>query len=159
MTEVQDVPEETRTIDRFQALGFFPADHAAAESGKIYASGAYWTHLRFPAFPAVLPSMALVAVLRQPFHESHENHRFEMTMENADRERLPTFKVEGEFRATAGVESKYGDAGIIPLAVPLHGVLFERAGDHSFVLSVNGAEIARYKFSVLQVFGTIPSSP
>jgi threonine dehydrogenase-like Zn-dependent dehydrogenase len=60
----------------FTALGFFPADHAAAESGKVYASGAYWGTLHFPTFPAVLPSMALVAVVQQPFSAAHADHEF-----------------------------------------------------------------------------------
>lgn len=133
-------------------MGFFPADYAAAESGKVYASGAYWNVLRFPAFPAVLPAIALVAVLEQPYHASNEDHIFEMGLEDADSRRLGSMEVKGQFRAAPGIESKYGEPGVIPLAVPLHGLSFEHPGDYSFVLWLDGVELARYPFHVIQVF-------
>lgn len=118
----------------FSALGFFPADHAAAESGKVYASGGYWSTLRFPAFPAILPGAALVAVLQQPFHAAHADHEFE---------------IRGQFRATPGIDSKYGEPNVIPIAVPVYGLPFEAPGDFAFVLLVDGVELARYPIHVL----------
>ncbi|MCA1719835.1 MAG: hypothetical protein LC779_01560 [Actinobacteria bacterium] len=132
----------------FSALGFFPADHAAAESGKVYASGAYWSTLRFPAFPAALPSAALVAVLQQPFHAAHADHEFVITMEDADG-RAQALEVRGQFRAAPGIDSRYGEPNVIPIAVPLYGLPFDAPGDYAFVLEVDGTELARYPIHVL----------
>jgi hypothetical protein len=133
----------------FTALGFFPADHAAAESGKVYASGAYWGTLHFPSFPAVLPSMALVAVVQQPFSAAHADHEFAITLENADGQ-PQALDIRGSFRAAPGLESKYGEPNVIPITVPIFGLPFEAAGDFSFVLKVDGTELARYPIRVLQ---------
>jgi hypothetical protein len=132
----------------FSALGFFPADHAAAESGKVYASGAYWSTLRFPSFPAVLPATALVAVLEQPFHAAHADHEFVIAMEDADGRRQ-TLEIRGQFRAAPGLDSKYGESNVIPITVPILGLPFDAPGDFAFVLEVDGAELARYPIHVL----------
>lgn len=133
----------------FSALGFFPADHAAAESGKVYASGAYWNTLRFPGFPAALPAMALVAVLQQPFHAAHADHEFLITLEDADGRRQG-LEVAGQFRAAPGIDSKYGEPNVVPISVPIFGLPFETPGDFAFVLHVDGVELARYPIHVLQ---------
>src|SRR3954451_2639026 len=107
----------------FTALGFFPADHAAAESGKVYASGAYWSTLTFPTFPAALASAALVAVLQQPFSAAHADHEFEIALEDSDGN-PQSLEIRGSFRAAPGLQSKYGEANIVPITVPLHGLGF-----------------------------------
>lgn len=133
----------------FSALGFFPADHAAAESGKVYASGAYWNTLRFPSFPAQLPGAALVAVLQQPFHAAHADHEFLIAMEDADGRRQQ-LEIRGQFRAAPGLDSKYGEPNVIPIAVPIYGLPFDAPGDFTFVLMVDDVELARYPIHVLE---------
>lgn len=160
MTDEREETEEAKTHDstppsaaglsRFTSLGFFAADHAAAENGKIYVSGGYWSVLRFPAFPATLPSMALVAVLQQPFHLAHSDHAFTMTLRDSDNNSLP-MNIDGQFRAAPGIDSRYGDAGVIPVVVPLYGLTFQRPGEYSFVLCVDGEELDTYAFRVIQV--------
>ena len=133
----------------FSALGFFPADYAAAESGKVYASGAYWNTLRFPTFPAALPAAALVAVLQQPFHAAHADHEFVIALEDADGRRMPP-EISGQFRAAPGLDSKYGEPNGIPIVVPIFGLPFEAPGDFAFLLHVDGVELARYPIHVVQ---------
>ncbi|MCU1590944.1 MAG: hypothetical protein JWP11_2200 [Frankiales bacterium] len=132
----------------FTALGFFPADHAAAESGKVYASGAYWGTLHFPEFPAVLPSMALVAVVQQPFSAAHADHEFAIGLENPDGH-AQSLDIRGSFRAAPGLESRYGEPNVIPIIVPVHGLPFDGPGDFAFVLRVDGTELARYPIRVI----------
>jgi hypothetical protein len=134
--------------NRFTALGFFPADHAAAESGKVYASGAYWGALHFPEFPAVLPTMALVAVVQQPFSAAHADHEFEIGLEDADG-KPQGLEIRGSFRAAPSLESRYGEPNVIPITVPIHGLPFEAPGDFAFVLRVDGTELARYPIRVM----------
>jgi hypothetical protein len=132
----------------FTALGFFPADHAAAESGKVYASGAYWSTLHFPSFPAVLPSAALVAVVQQPFSAAHADHEFAIGLEDADGKPQP-LEIQGSFRAAPGLESRYGEPNVIPITVPIYGLPFDGPGDYAFVLRVDGRELARYPIRVI----------
>ncbi|MEM9514601.1 MAG: hypothetical protein AAGA42_07045 [Actinomycetota bacterium] len=147
------IPDTPGEIDGFQAIGFFAADHAAAENGKVYANGAYWTVLRFREFPAVHPGMSLVAVLQQPFHASHADHTFEMTLHDSDGNQHPGVRVQGQFRATPGPDANYGDPGVLPFAVRLNGIRFEKPDTYRFAFAVDGTELARYMFRVTQAAG------
>jgi hypothetical protein len=137
-------------LTRFRARGFFPADFAAVESGKVYASGAYWSVLRFAQFPAVLPMMALVIVVEVPFHAYQADHVLDMGLVDSDSRPLK-FHVQGVFRSAPGIEHKYGAPGLVPVAVPIQGLTFERPGDYSFTVAVDDSEIGRYPFTVLHV--------
>jgi hypothetical protein len=144
------VPPTPRSLEGFKALGFFAADYAAVESGKLYVSGGYWTVLRFHAFPATFPSCAIAAVIRVPFHASQADHSFYIGLEDFERRPLP-LKIEGDFRIAPGIDSRYGEPGVMPLAAPIHGLSFEQPGDYSFLFKVDNNEIARYHFRVIQV--------
>ena len=149
-TQRAEVPDTLRAVEGFRALGFFPADHAVVESSKLYVHGGYWTILRFRSFPATLSTCALAGVIQVPFHEHHADHVFEMGVEDAEREPLGT-KIEGGFRVAAGIDSRYGESGVIPIAVVINGLSFDRPGDYSFFLKVDAKELARYHFRVMQV--------
>jgi hypothetical protein len=146
-------PESAASAERltvFKSRGFFPADYASVEGSKVYASGAYWSTLRFPAFPAVLPSMSLVAVIEVPFPASFGDHSMQMRLVDLD-EKLLGLQVEGVFRAAPAIENRYGQPGLTPVAVPIHGLVIERPGEYSFTLTVDDQEIDRYRFRVVQV--------
>lgn len=136
-------------LTAFKSRGFFPADFAAVESGKLYVCGAYWSMLRFSAFPAVLPSMSLVAVIEVPFHANHADHSLLMRLVDLDEQPLG-LHVEGAFRAAPPIEHRYGQPGVTPVAVPIQGLTLEGPGEYSFTLAVDEHEIDRYRFSVVQ---------
>jgi hypothetical protein len=143
-----------------EVLAFFPADHAVVESGKVYANGAFWDRLRFPNYPQVF-SMSLVAVLKIPFRAYHQDHRFEIGMEDADGNELP-LRVEGDFRVGSSADMRYGDPTVMPLAVGVNGVQVEKPADYSFVLRVDGTELGRYQVRAVQLALPIqvpPGSP
>lgn len=142
----------------FEVVGFFPADHAAAVEGKVYANGAFWDMLRFPSFPQILPSMSLVTVLRVPYRAYHQDHTVSLLLEDADRQPLG-LKVEGGFRVGTEPHMRVGDPTLLPLAVNVNGLTFERPGDYAFKLEVDGAELLRYPFRVVQVVGQVVGPP
>lgn len=152
MTHPDTVPATTQGIGGFKCIGLFPADHAAVESGKVYASGAYWSLLRFSTFPAVLPSCALVAVVRVPFHQTQSDHDLRFGMEDADGRPLP-LEVRGQFRTAPSLEANFGEPGLTSFAVPVFGLTFERRGDYAFTFSVDSKPLSRYPFHVSQVMG------
>ena len=132
------------SLSDFRAIGFFAADHAVVESGKVYASGAYWSTLRFPQFPFVLPACAVVAVISVPFHATGDReHPFRIALEDADGH-AQGIQIDGSFRAGTGPRD--GEPAIVPIAVPLFGLQFSQPSDYAFALTVAGEEIARYAF-------------
>lgn len=144
------------------AIAFFAADHAVVAGGKVFVNGGFWTRLNFATFPQVLP-VGLVAVLNVPFRAYHQDHRLEIGLEDADGREL-RLRVEGDFRVGAGPDMKYGDPTVMPVAVMANSVMFEKPGDYSFVLKVDGTELTRYSVRAVQVAapilpGAIPPPP
>lgn len=134
----------------FELLAFFPADHAEAPNGKLYVNGAFWVRLNFPAYPQVLPSISLVAVLKVPFAAYHAEHQFEIVMEDPDGKPL-AFQAGGAFRVGADADMEYGDPTLMPIVVPVTNLLIERPGDYTLLFKVDGNELGRYTFRARQV--------
>jgi len=134
----------------FKSLAFFPADHAEAVGGKLFVHGGYWGRLNFPVFPHALPHMALGVVLEVPFAAYHARHQFKIGMQDVDGHEFP-LRVDGEFQVGAPPDIQYGDPTVMPLAIPLNNIVFERPGSYVFTLAVDGEEIDRYAIRAYHV--------
>lgn len=142
-------PDRDPTSQGIRALSLFTADHAAVENGKVYVSGAFWTRLNMAQFPAVHPSLAIVAAIEVPAREYLRDHAFVIELEDADGNTLPP-RIEGQFRVGAAPDLRVGDPTVMPVAGIINNLMIERAGDYSFVLKVDGGEIARYTIRAVQ---------
>jgi hypothetical protein len=144
--------EERATISSngFESLAFFAADHAAVENGKAYINGGFWDRILQVAYPAQI-SVSLVAVLRVPAEAYLANHKLTVEMEDANRQKLPALKIEGEFRVGASPALEPGEPTIMPVAFPLDGLTIQQAGDYWFVLSVDENELDRFKVRAVQI--------
>jgi hypothetical protein len=138
------------TITDFRVVGFFAADHARAESGKVYVNGGFWNRLRFPTYPSVVPSLAVVAVVEVPYRAYHQDHTFRIGLEDADGNALPV-EVTGEFRIGAEPDLRVGDPTLLPIAVPITGLKIDKPGDYSFTFGIDGTELGRYTVRAVQV--------
>lgn len=142
-----------------RALAFCPADHAVAIGGKVYANGAFWNRLNATsAFPWTAPPISLVAVLHVPYRAYHQDHKLVFALEDADRNRLDLC-VEAGFRVGTQPDMRQGDPTIMPVSVNVGGVIFQKPGDYSFVLEVDGTEIERFPFRVVQVAAAVSLPP
>ncbi len=142
-------------IDDISVSAFFVADHAETINGKLYIHGGYWNRLAFPEYPATAPGMALVVVLRIPFRDPQQPHQFSIGLIDSDGVRLP-FKVDGDFMIGSSPQTRRGDPTLLPLAIPVQGLDIERPGDYSFVVDVDGIELARYQISADQSDLVVP---
>lgn len=143
---------ETRRRDSstgFQALAFFTADHAVIENGKAYINGGFFDRVFDASYPLQI-SIAVVALIKVSSEEYLRDHRFAVELEDARGEKLD-LRIEGDFRVAPSPQAKPGESAVMPLAIPLNGLSLERAGDYSFVLSINGREIARYELHAMQM--------
>jgi hypothetical protein len=137
------------TMTDFRVLAFFAADHAQAVAGKVYVNGGYWNRLRFPTYPAIVPSLSLVAVLEVPYRAYHQDHNFRLGMEDADGNVLP-LEATGSFRIGAEPDLRVGDPTLMPIAIPITGLKIDKPGDYAFTLSIDGAELERYQVRAVQ---------
>lgn len=142
--------QTAKKLSSFKSRSFFPADYAAVENGKVYVSGGFWSVLRFAEFPAVLPTMSLVAVIEVPFHANFSGHALSITLVDQD-EKPAGVKIEGMFRSAPTIESRFGAPGLTPVAVPIQGLQIDRPGEYVFKISVDGDELDRYSFDVIQI--------
>jgi hypothetical protein len=134
----------------FEALAFFTADHAAVENNKLYINGGFWNVLPRDSFPArVVGSLAVV--IKVPASAYQDNHHITVQLvdQDHDEESLP-FRIDGEFRLGASPHLNRGDPSIVSLAFPLDGLVLERAGEYSFVLSIDEKELKRYRIHAIQ---------
>lgn len=122
------------SLSGFKVLGFFAADHAVVENGKLYVNGGFFDRVYFPAFPAPL-SIAVVALVEVSSERFQRDHKWTVQMEGADNANL-IVKIDGGFRVAPPPDSEPGEPAKVALAVPLTGLSLPRAGDYSFVLSL-----------------------
>ena len=153
MTESSDM----QSPSGFESVAFFAADHAVVENGKAYVNGGFWNKILQPSYPALI-SVSLVAVMRVPPEAHLANHGFAIEMEDERRKKLPSFKIEGEFRVGASPALEPHEPSVIPFAIPLNALNIERTGDYWFVLSVDGGEIDRFRIRAVQVCVVASSS-
>jgi hypothetical protein len=125
----------------------FLADHAAVENGKLYVNGGYWNRLNFPAFPATI-NFSVGAVISVPWNDNAE-HAFAIFFETADGQRIGG-EVTGTFAAGVAPDAKEGDEVLLPVAASIGAFPFERAGDYTVVLHVDGVPINRWAFRAAQ---------
>lgn len=131
-------------------MAFFPADHAEAVNGKLYANGAYWNQLNLPSYPAVMPSLTLVAVVEVPFGLLHAEHVIQMGLKDPDGEPL-ALRVEGKFRVGAAPTLEYGDSTIMPVTVPVNGLVLPRPGRYTFTCTIDGEELDHFSIRALHL--------
>src|ERR1700689_699154 len=139
-----------------EAVAFFLADHVVVENGKLYVNGGFWNQLHSSAYP-VAKAFGIAAVLHIPWHRHHEGHAFAITFTDADGGSLPA-RFDGQFRVGTAPNMRVGDFTIMPIAALATNFLLERPGDYAAVLSVDGNELARWRFRAGQSSEPAPGS-
>lgn len=127
----------------FEVLAFFTADHAVVEAGKLYVNGGLWDKIAGASYPFAVPPLSLVAGIKVPSRAYHQDHSFEMGLEDADGQSLG-FRAEGRFRVGTDPDMRTGDPTTMTFALPVYGVVLPHPGDYSFTLKVDGSPVARY---------------
>jgi hypothetical protein len=106
-------------------LGFLLlSDHSESINGKIYAMGAGWNQLRFPELPQEF-GFSIALGLDVPWDETNRQHKMTLHIEDPDGERLGD-----EFSSRTA---------------------FSNSGPHAVIVKVNGKEIDRARFYVMEV--------
>jgi hypothetical protein len=143
-------PASPAAITHPSAQGFFAADYVASPGdSKVYVVGGFFSLLRFPSFPFILSNLGVVAVIEIPFHEVHRDHTAIIGLRGPSDEELP-LRVEARFRTPSTSDAHFGEPHIVPLAANVVNVEFRQPGVYHLVLSLDGTEIARYRFRSAQ---------
>ena len=138
-------------------LGFLIlADHSEALNGKVYMMGGGWNVLRFPQLPHDW-GFALAFGLDVPWNETEQAYEATMHLEDPDGGLLGDEFTMG-FEAERPPEVPPGADQRIVLSLRTQGT-FENEGPHAVVVKVDGEEIGRTRFYVVQAPPEMPEMP
>lgn len=150
MTEDSAVPDSPASITTTRVVALFAADHATVTpDGKMYVNGGFVSALRFPSFPATLPTLGMAAVLELPFQENMQDHVLRLGLRGPDGQELPV-KVEAQFRTAPTVDARFGDPGQVPFAVTVTNIEFPVPGVYKLVLWLDDNEKETYSIRAIQ---------
>lgn len=152
MTELTPVetPDSAAAISRVSVVAFFIADHVAlTPDAKLYVNGGFFNLLRFPSFPATLPSLGIGAVLEIPFHDMMRDHMIRIVLRGPEGQDLPV-RIEVNFRSTPGWEMKFGEPGLVPFGTAIANVEFPTPGVYNLVMSFDDTEMQSYRIRAVQ---------
>jgi hypothetical protein len=127
----------------------FLADSVQASGGKLHALGIGWRVLSAGALPARHDRVGIGLAVRTAPAEAGP-HRLALSLIDPKGATVPFGQnPDGSERGAleAAFTSPDGD-GTATLALNLDGLVFGVAGEHTFVVSVDGREVARLAFRV-----------
>jgi hypothetical protein len=130
-------------------IGFLVlSDASEALNGKLYALGAGWNTLRFPALPAEF-GFRIGLGLDVDWGDTNRRHQLELQVQDPDGGHVgDAFTLEFEAGRPPGTPVGQEQRMVLSLG----GVwTFEVSGPHAVVVSVDGEEIGRTRFFVVQV--------
>lgn len=139
----------------------FLADSAEVVNGKIYALGAGWNTIYVRQFPAAHRRLAVAATVHVPFTATNSSHNFEVKLVTEDGVDYPIglrADAEGKPQPVRGMGGPFtlgrpphlvdGDEQIACFAFTIDGLRFNEAGQYSWVVSIDGDELARLPMRV-----------
>jgi hypothetical protein len=164
MTEMLSAPNSPEALTRTRVIAFFAADHVATSpDGKLYVNGGFYSLLRFPSFPATLPTLGIGAVIEVPFQDSMQDHAIRIGVRNSEGQELKV-RVEANFRNALTPDSKFGDPSIVPFGVTVTNVEIPAPDAYELVLWFDNVEREVYRLRAVQVGmptlgGQVPGKP
>ena len=161
----QDAAKTVSVVDPpAMEVDAFLADDAETAGGKIYALGIGWNTLHASTFPIVHPRMTLALVVSVPYTETNEPHRLSVHLEDADGSRVridpggagrgseegAVLELSVDLNVGRPAQLAAGDEQLVPIAMRMDGLYFERPNRYVWVISVDGQEMKRLPLRVAQ---------
>lgn len=135
----------------------FLCDSIVAAEGKLYAQGAGWNTVFSSNFPARHPRVGIGVLIRVPYTATNQTHQFELHLEDSDGGRIalgeavpgvPTedgkvYTITGDFNVGRPPLLPPGEIQMVPLAMNLDGLQFDKPDAYTFNISIDGTELKR----------------
>jgi len=151
----------------------FLADSVVTAEGKLFVQGAGWDNINTPGFPYAHDRIGIGMLVRVPYTDTNQDHRFAISLEDEDGQELPLAdappgvespdgkirRIEGAFNVGRPPTLVAGDDQLIPMALNFNGLPLEHPGRYTFVVEIDGTEAKRLPFRVHQMQSFGPVSP
>ncbi len=146
--------EQMELEERLDVEWLIVADGAQVSNGKLYVLGGGWDVLTLPAPLPVQHKLAIACAIKVPWTETNSGHQFRIRIEHEDGQLLG--EVGGAFEVGRAPGLVRGQPQRAQLAFDV-GLPLEKQGMYSVVASVDGEDIKRTWFRVVQA--GVPALP
>lgn len=126
--------------------------------GKLYLQGAGWNRITGPGFPLRHPRISLGIWFHVPHALTGRKHSVEIHLEDGDGHRIqvatdasgkPIQEIRNELSVVRPADLEPAEEVLIPMAINIDGMVFEKPGSHRFLIGCGG-EVAELRFAVVQ---------
>ena len=134
----------------------FLADSVVNADGKLFVQGGGWNVIHAQFVPVRHPRIGIAVIVRVPYTETNQNHKFSIGLEDADGSALvlgegpegPLYELGADFNVGRPPQLQPGDEQLVPFAINLDGLVFHEAIGYNFVLRIDGQPRKRLSFRV-----------
>lgn len=126
------------------------ADSAQVQAGKLFVLGGGFDTISVRALPATHRSLSLAMVAEVEPDERQRDLELAISLVDEDGAELGV-KASGKLRVGTPPNLPPGASSVVPIVSPFHNITFPEAKGYAFVVSLNGEELARVRFRLVQV--------
>lgn len=144
-------------------------DSVVTADGKLYLQGGGWHVLGADSFPFRQSRIGLGVILGVPYTATNQNHTLSMRLEDEDGQQVQFGPVlaeqERDGKTPAPIEARFnigrpariqpGEAQLLPFAINLDQLQFDKPATYSFVIDIDGNEVKRLIFRVTSGAGML----
>jgi hypothetical protein len=126
------------------------ADAAQVQGGKLFVLGGGFDTISVRSLPAVHRTLTLAMVAEVEPDERQRDLELLITLIDEDGTDMGV-QAKGRLRVGAPPNLPPGSSSIVPIVSPFHNITFPAAKGYTFVVSLNGNELARIAFRVIEL--------
>jgi len=124
-------------------------DAAQVQSGKLFILGGGFDTINVPGLPATQRNLSLAMVAE--VGQEDRQRDLELNIELVDEDGKPVgVEAKGKLRVGASPNLPPGAPSVVPIVSPFQNITFAEAKGYAFVVSLEGEELARIRFRVVQ---------
>jgi len=128
-----------------QLAYIFLAEAAETTPGRFFAFGGGLHHLGSPAFPSIVPAMAILADIQLQPDEAQVGHR--LHVQGEDPRNAPFFpEIDDPFGPLSLIEGRPDLPVHHLVSINFRGLTLGTPGTYSFIIVVDGHELGRASF-------------
>lgn len=129
------------------------ADHAEAVNGKLYVTGGCWDRLAAAQLPTQHPHLSLAACILVPWNSTNQKHSVEVSLSDEDGHDVLGQPITAQFEVGRPPGILAGSDITTLLVINFNALALPRAGRYAFIFTVDGQELGRAAFDLVQMQG------
>ena len=124
-------------------------DAAQVQSGKLFILGGGFDTINVPNLPATQRNLSLAMVAEIGQEDRQRDLELHISLVDEDGQAVG-IEAKGKLRVGAPPNLPPGAPSVVPIVSPFQNVTFAEAKGYAFVVSLEGEELARIRFRVVQ---------